>query len=83
MADLLANVTRNVTEAEIPQTLFELTELSLSANLFWWSALGFLALTVVAASAGSVFGKLINAAAALFMRHSGMSEKRLCSCLKP
>ena len=70
-SSLLNNATRNITEAEVPQTLLELTELSLSANLFWWSTVGFLVVTIVAASSGPLIAKVINLIAAVFMRHSG------------
>lgn len=71
MATVVLNGTGNITEAEVPQTLLELTELSLSANLFWWATLGFLAITIVAASSGPSIARIINALAAVFMRHSG------------
>ncbi len=73
MAALAPNVTANITDAEVPQTLLELTELSLSANLFWWAIFGFLGITIVTASAGTIIAKIINAGAAVFMRQSGAS----------
>ena len=67
----------NSTVGEVPESFLELSELSLTTNLIWWSSAGFLFLTAFIAYSGVLLARILNLFSSCLMRNSGASAPKL------